>query len=756
MTHHLPWLCKSQHEGPVESKSEATEWLLVPRRGHSACFSGIRSLGKNMVHIGWLGYNSRTENQVSITPTTDSRTTEGIQGLLKEKGCVAVGLDEDVASSHYEGYCKSELWPLFHYILWDNATDGRIEAQTWRDYVSVNRSFAEAILKTYEPGDTVWVHDYHLMLVPAMLRKEIPDAIIGFFLHTPFPSSEIFRCLPKRKEILSGLLGSNLLGFQTYSHARHFISSCTRVLGCESTPTGIEFHGFTVRISIFPIGIDVQRVEQMRRNKGVAEKLKSIRELFANKRLIVGRDKLDSMRGVQHKLCAFEKFLQLFPEWRNKVTLIQVTSSPQRSNPQFASRIASLVSRINGSFGSLECVPVHHYHQHLDQDEYVALLTLADVALITSIRDGMNTTSHEYVVCQQEGLGSLILSEFTGTAGSMCGAHLVNPWDYVGVAHAINDALLLSREDRAVKHKQLYSHVTSHTAQFWAESFAKELRKTALMPLQSDPTPFLDIRASSLVYKQARRRLLMFDYDGTLTPIRKVPTAAVPPPDMLKALQTLVDDPHNVVFVISGRDQACLDDWLGHITGLGLSAEHGSFIKYPRGKWINLAEEIDLTWKNEVAEIFNYFTERTQGSFVEHKRYAITWHYRLADPEYGLFQAKECQNHLENAILSKLPVEILLGKKNLEVRPIAMNKGEIVKRLVQNNNPTLEFVFCVGDDRTDEDMFKALRKSELSESLCFTCTIGPATKKTNASWHVNSPQDVIDFITGLAEISEKQ
>lgn len=300
----------------------------------------------------------------------------------------------------------------------------------------------------------------------------------------------------------------------------------------------------------------------------------------------------------------------------------------------------------------------------------------------------------------------------------------------------------------------MYAHVTNHTAQFWASSFTKELRKTALVPNQTDPTPVLDFVKIVDAYKTSKRRLLMFDYDGTLTPIRKVPNAAVPPPDMLKAMQVLVKDPRNMVFVISGRDQACLDEWLGHIEGLGLSAEHGSFIKYPRGKWINLAEEIDLTWKNKVTEIFNYFTERTQGSFVEHKRYAITWHYRLADPDYGLFQAKECQNHLENAILSKLPVEILLGKKNLEVRPIAMNKGEIVKRLVQHCQPHLDFVYCVGDDRTDEDMFKVLRKAEIQNETCFTCTIGSANKKTHAVWHVTSPQDVIDLIGELASVTE--
>ena len=476
-----------------------------------------------------------------------------------------------------------------------------------------------------------------------------------------------------RKEILSGVLGANMIGFQTYSHARHFISSCTRVLGLESSPGGVDYHGFHVAIEIFPIGIDLKRVESLRLSPSVTQKIDSIRKLFAGKKVIIGRDKLDHIKGVQHKLNAFERFLQMFPSWRNKVALIQVTSAAQIPSPGMASKVSDTVARINGMYGSLQYVPVHHYHQNLDTDEYYALLSLADIALITSLRDGMNTTSHEYIVCQQENMGALILSEFTGSAGSLSGAFLVNPWDYLGVAHAINDALMMSKEERALKHHQLYHHVNRHTADFWAQSFIKELRIKTSIPEQSNPTPQLEVPFVLDAYAKSTKRLLLFDYDGTLTPIVKVPSAALPPPEMLEAMQILVNDPNNIVFVISGRDQVCLDSWLGHIKNLGLSAEHGSFIKYPGGKWINLAKEIDFAWKKQVEEIFNFYEERTQGglfnlgSFTEHKVCSITWHYRLADPEYGSFQAKECQNHLESAVLSKLPVEILVGKKNLEV-----------------------------------------------------------------------------------------
>lgn len=243
-----------------------------------------------------------------------------------------------------------------------------------------------------------------------------------------------------------------MIGFQTYSHARHFISSCTRVLGLESSPGAVDFHGFNVSIEIFPIGIDLQRVEEFRLSKNVANKIATIRELFNGKRIIIGRDKLDNTKGVLHKFAAFERFLEMHPEWRQNVVLIQVTSSGNL-NPATSSKLADTVARINGNFGSLEFLPVHHYHENLDPEEYYALLSIADIALITSIRDGMNTTSHEYIACQQENKGVLILSEFTGSAGSLSGATLVNPWDYAGVANAINEALLLPKEERIIRHE---------------------------------------------------------------------------------------------------------------------------------------------------------------------------------------------------------------------------------------------------------------------------------------------------------------
>ncbi|KAJ3226516.1 threalose-6-phosphate phosphatase [Clydaea vesicula] len=765
-THILPWV-------PVYNQ-ETDSFSLQSRKRHSALYSAINLF--DSLHVGLIGSVNNLSDQLN------SQQVTSIKKLYSQKKCVPVCISEKTSSLHYEGYCKKDLWPLFHYIVWEAATNGSTEASNWQNYKTVNQLIADEICKNYNEGDIIWIHDYHLLLVPQMVRVQLPNASIAFFLHTPFPTSEIFRCLPKRTEVLEGLLHSDLIGFQTYSYGRHFISSCARLLNLDSSPKGVDHNGRIVDVGVFPIGIDVERVQSIRKKPAILDKMTSIKELYAGKKIIVGRDKLDHPKSVLHLLNAFEKFLEDYPEWHNKVVLIQVTTPPQLETPKIELLISELVSRINGRFGSLEFSPINHYHHSLDEEEYFSLLSVADVGLITSLRDGMNTSCSEFVVCQQENHAPLILSEFTGTAGSLSSAILVNPWDY----------------------KLLFDHVTRHTSDFWATSFLNELQKkkskknkvtqefqatsnddTAFndnkvvsaetnqeaIPVscnfedentKKSVTPTLDKELIMQNYTKAKRRLLLFDYDGTLTPICKTPNEAIPAPNMLKALNILVKDPLNVVFVISGRDQACLDEWLGSVSGLGLSAEHGCFVKYPpvqksgnaTSEWENLVE-IDNSWQPKALEIFNYYTDRTSGTFIETKKSSITWHYRLADPELGQFQAKECFAELQKQIKPFYPVEVLEGKKNVEVRPFLINKGEIVSILLKQRGEA-DFIFCAGDDQTDEDMFKALnviRESStqaVTQPNTFTCHVGKEETKTNAGFVVESPFELIDLMEKLA------
>lgn len=432
---------------------------------------------------------------------------------------------------------------------------------------------------------------------------------------------------------------------------------------------------------------------------------------------------------MAQKLQAFETFLERYPEWRDKVVLIQVTTptsleeEKEDADTKVASQISNLVSTINGRFGSLSFSPVQYYPQYLSKVEYFALLRVADVGLITTVRDGMNSTSLEYVVCQQNNHSPLILSEFSGTAGSLPSAIHINPWDQGGVAAAINQALTMSPEQRLEQHTKLYKHVTSNNIAAWSTQYLHRLLTNLTSFDQSIATPALDRSKLLKQYRIARKRLFMFDYDGTLTPIVKDPQAAIPSDRVLRTIKTLAADPRNAVWIISGRDQAFLDEWMGHIPELGLSAEHGCFIRKPRSDdWENLAERTDMGWQKEVMEVFQHFTERTQGSFIEKKKVALTWHYRRADPEYGAFQAKECRRQLEETVGKKWDVEVMAGKANLEVRPTFVNKGFIAARLVKEYGPlpesAPEFILCLGDDFTDEGKFSFFYSSI---STC-TCT----------------------------------
>jgi trehalose 6-phosphate synthase/phosphatase len=555
--------------------------------------------------------------------------------LAHDKDCrtIPVWLSDDSEGGTDEGIClkdqsrwrrfaEHELYTLFHYKQHE-PTNGRAKRASWADYYRLNQKFANRILEVYKPGDIVMIHDYHLLLLPRMLRQRIPHMYIAFFLHIPFPSSEFLRCLPRRKDVLEGVLGANLVGFQAHGYSRHFVSCCTRILGFPSDITGVDAYGGRVIVGVFPIGIDAAGVEKLAfDNPIIDEQVVALRKLYEGKKIIVGRDRLDSVRGVAQKLMAFERFLEKYPEMREKVVLIQVTSptsieeEKEDSSHKIANKVSELVAKINGLYGSLGFSPVQHYPQYLSQEEYFALLRAGDTGLITSVRDGMNTTSLEYVVCQRDDHGPLILSEFSGTAGSLRDAIHINPWDLTGVADAINYALTMSEDKKSAMHQSLYHHVTTRTVQTWSTSFLKRLLAVLNSHNAAISTPLLDKAALLTKYRAANKRLFMFDYDGTLTPIVKDPAAAIPSQNVIRTLKALASDHRNAVWIISGRDQDFLQQYLGDISELGFSAEHGSFMRHPGSKeWENLAEKFDMSWQKEVMICFQKYTEKTPGKF---------------------------------------------------------------------------------------------------------------------------------------------
>lgn len=433
--------------------------------------SGLSGLSKTTTFqwYGWPGLEV-PEDEVA-----------GLKDQLKsEYNAVPIMLDDELADRHYNGFSNAIMWPLFHY----HPGEITFDESAWEGYTEANRLFAKAVAKDVQDNDMVWVHDYHLMLMPAMLREEIgktkKNVKIGFFLHTPFPSSEIYRILPVRNEILLGVLHCDLIGFHTYDYCRHFLSSCSRILGLATTPNGVEFQGKVVTVGAFPIGIDPEKFDEGLQKPKVQERIAALEKKFQGVKLIVGVDRLDYIKGVPQKLHALEVFLTEHPEWIGKVVLVQVAVPSRQDVEEYQNLRAvvnELVGRINGKFGTIEFMPIHFMHKSVSFDELIALYSVSDVCLVSSTRDGMNLVSYEYIATQEKRHGVMILSEFTGAAQSLNGSLIVNPWNTEELADSIHDAVTMGDEQRKLNYQKLSKYVRKYTSAWWGESFVKELRR---------------------------------------------------------------------------------------------------------------------------------------------------------------------------------------------------------------------------------------------------------------------------------------
>lgn len=762
-----------------KATADSTYWSVEAVRGQLALYSLVFFLQQQLeweTHmVGWTG------ELVDATGRTD---LEGDPLYLSDADRLDLEqkMRDAVQSPHvhpvwllrrdqlrWRRFAENNIWPVFHYLSAEQC-EREAEARAWHDYVRFNEAYAQKILAIYEPGDIIWVHDYYLCLLPQLLRMLVPDAIVGLYMHAPFPSLEYFRCLAQRTGLLDGMLGADLVGFQNELFQRHFLSCCTRLFGYDVSATLVFAYGQEIRTLSLPIGIDTKKIEHDAFAASVDEKVRELREIYKDKHIIVGRDRLDSVRGVCQKLKAFDIFLQMHPEWRDKVVLVQVSLPGFLHMAKVEKLVGELVVDINSRHGLLNHTPVLHYQMGINKDEYLALLRVADLCLITSLRDGMNTTSLEFVLCQRDNHLPLVLSEFTGTASVLSSAILVNPWDAVSIANTIHDCLLMDKGKRAALEKALYERVVSNTVQNWTNSFLRSLLAHASSAIHLTPTlnrPHLLSR-----YQQLKRRLLLFDYDGTLTPIVSDPSAAIPSGRLLEIMEALTADARNQIWIILGRDQAFLEKWWGN-RGVGLSAEHGCFMRdVGLTEWFNLADHVDMLWQEKVEEVYKRYTQETPGLMYEKKKVALTWHYRQADAELGLAHAKKLRAELA-PLADEYDVEIMEGKANVEVRPRFVNKGEIVRRLVLNahaakqtdtvatdtlHNLLPDFVLCLGDDMTDEDMFLLLTqveqewdakrkpKDDVGTHGVFSVLVGPASKPTAASAHLNNPQQVIDTL----------
>jgi trehalose 6-phosphate synthase/phosphatase len=603
------------------------------------------------------------------------------------------------------------LWPLFHY----EPNRLPLEVRDFEQYVAANRRFADAVVREHRAGDVVWIHDYQLFLVPQMVREMIPDARIGFFLHIPFPSSEIFRVLPHREEILEGVLAADLIGFHTAAYMRHFVSAMQHALDSAIDIDRVRHAGRTVHLGVFPMGIDAKAFASTASEPAV------LREVFAlqrgpDEKLLLGIDRLDYTKGIPRRLLAFECLLKRHPDLRGRVRLVQV-GVPSRENVQayqaFRSKTDELIGRIHGAFATPDWVPVHWIYRSLSHEDVVALYRAADVMVVTPLRDGMNLVAKEYVASRNDERGVLVLSEFAGAASELAEALLVNPFDVDCMAETLFRALTMPESEATRRMRALRERVFSFDSDLWGSRF---LQKLETLHATDDQSAEAAMSVEQLVRRakplaEAPRLILLLDYDGTLVPLARTPELAPPDEELLELLAALCRRPRTDVHVVSGRSAATLQSWLGKLP-IGLYAEHGIRSRHPGGDRWEPAPPTPCEWRKPVFSILHAFAERVPGSLVEDKGSCVAWHYRAAEPEFAERQARELRVHLL-PLLSNEPVEILTGHKVIEVRPQGFHKGRIVER-IRAAAPLGARIIAMGDDQTDEDMFAAVAEDDLS------------------------------------------
>jgi trehalose 6-phosphate synthase/phosphatase len=638
-------------------------------------------------------------------------------------------------TNFYNGFSNSALWPLFHYF----PSLGEFRKEYFEDYKKINQLFADTILSIYEPGDVIWVHDYQLMMVPDMLRRVMPEGTIGFFLHIPFPSYEIFRLLPTewKKQLMQGVMGADLIGFHTHDYVQHFIQSAKMILQVESQFNTVYYGSRMVRIDQFPIGIDYQKFRDACIDDAVVGICTEIEESFYDQKIIFSVDRLDYTKGINYRLDGFEHFLEQHPEFKEKIVFI-LNIVPSRdtisSYNEMKKAIEVQVSTINGKFSTLHWQPIIYRYNYLEFEELCALYQAADVALITPLRDGMNLVAKEYIAsCIDNGV--LILSELTGAASELNEAVLVNPTDTDEVANAIYFALTMPLLEQRSRLSYMQHRIAEYDVQKWINDFMEQLIITKKDQEALKVNILKEDHTKKIVdhFNKSNKRCILLDYDGTLAPYQKLPSMAAPSEELMQLLQQLSKEPSNEIVIISGRDVSTLEKWLGKLN-LNMIAEHGACVKFKEEEWKEQVT-INTEWKEQVRPLMQLFVDRCAGSFIEEKKSTLAWHYRNTNQELGFMRSRELRNALLQ-LTANTSLQVIDGNKVLEVRMVGVDKGVAALSMIAAIEP--DFILCIGDDATDEDMFKALREK------AYTIKIGRAN--TSAKYTIVSQNDVFPFL----------
>ncbi|XP_042503781.1 alpha,alpha-trehalose-phosphate synthase [UDP-forming] 5-like [Macadamia integrifolia] len=729
-----------------------------------------------------------------------SEQDEVSQTLLETFKCVPAFIPPELFSKFYHRFCKQQLWPLFHYMLpLSPDLGGRFDRSLWQAYVKVNKIFADKVMEVISPDDDfVWVHDYHLMVLPTFLRKRFNMVKLGFFLHGPFPSSEIYRTLPVRDELLRALLNADLIGFHTFDYARHFLSCCSRMLGLAYQSTrgyiGLEYYGRTISIKILPVGIHQGQLRSVMNLPETESRVAVLQDQFRGQMVLLGVDDMDIFKGISLKLLAMEQLLVQHPDRRGKVVLVQIANPARgrgREVQEVQSETYSTAKRINERFGRPGYNPVVLIDTPLQFYERIAYYVIAECCLITAVRDGMNLIPYEYIICRQGNKkldhtlqldpsapkkSMIVLSEFIGCSPSLSGAIRVNPWNIDAVAEAMDSALVVAESEKQLRHEKHYRYVSTHDVGYWAQSFLQDLQRTCkdhemrrcwgigfglnfrVIALDHN---FRKLLVEHIVsaYKRTNNRAILLDYDGALMPKTSINTT--PGPEVINILSSLCRDPKNVVFLVSGRDKKTLTEWFSSCKKLGIAAEHGYFMRMNQDdQWETCVPVVDFDWKQIAEPVMQLYTDATDGSAIETKESALVWHYQYADPDFGSCQAKELLDHLES-VLANEPVSVKSGQHIVEVKPQGVSKGLVADNLLatmREKGMLPDLVLCIGDDRSDEDMFEVIASAMAGPALSpvaevFACTVGQ--KPSKAKYYLEDTTEIVRMLHGLATASDQ-
>lgn len=678
--------------------------------------------------VGWPGLEIlQDEKRKQITLELDAKNLK------------PVFLTQDEINNYYEGFSNEVLWPVFHYM----PTYARYQQVYWDYFVKVNEKFRDAVLEIAEPGDVVWIQDYQLILLPGLIRAVLPDITIGYFQHIPFPSYELYRLIPWRLEILEGVLGADLIGFHTFDDARHLVHSTRRLMSSlVSSSNEINYNNRTIVVDSFPMGIDSRKFEALVTTSTVEEHLQTLHNSFVDIKIILSIDRLDYSKGILQRLQAYELFFQLNPDAISRIVLYMIVVPSRDNVPQYRElrdEIDKVVGSINARYRTINWQPVYYFYRSFPVEELSALYAKADICLVTPMRDGMNLVCKEYIASRLNDDGVLILSEMAGASKELVDAIQVNPNNIGSIANAIDEALNMPLAEQTRRMKMMKDIVAKFNISHWVKLFMERLMEVKQMQQSLYAKRISNSTRQNIkrFYSYTRNRIIFLDYDGTLVGFKTNIDLASPDEELYTLLKQLSSDPANRVVIVSGRPPKFLEQWFGQLD-VDMISEHGAWTKTRGSEWHSVPG-LSMQWKKDVYPVLESFTDKTAGAFIEEKDFSLVWHYRKVEESLGELRTNELVNTLRYLVEDK-GLQILPGNKVVEIKNVGINKGKAVSGFVQDGN--YDFIMAIGDDHTDEDIFKSLSQSAV--------TIKVGSHISAARFYVGTYVDVRGFLRDLS------